>query len=298
MIAAALLACAVNVHPTKTLEAIIRVESGGNPLAIHVNNYSGPQPHPENVDDAVLLAKAFIARGYRVDLGIMQITDANLPGLGFTVEQAFDPCLNIKGGAAILTEFYSAAIARYAVGEPALEAAISAYDTGTFWRGFRNGYVPASVIGIPAVALRPLSRRLTQHCRPGMPGQVPYAADTVAYTTGSDRMFRSTDPWFPGSDARLRGADEHLTSRGRPGTIARDGAVILAIACFWIVTASAGFCLIIGGSTRRSAGRSAGSFRLSLHAVVRRVAFVVDLAMGSSLPDSKRRDTLRWQSSL
>ena len=183
MIAAALLACAVNVHPT-TLEAIIRVESGGNPLAIHVNNYSGPQPHPENVDNAVLLAKAFIARGYRVDLGIMQITDANLPGLGFTVEQAFDPCLNIKGGAAILTDFYSAAITRYAAGEPALEAAISAYNTGTFWRGFRNGYV-ASVIGIPAMALRPLSRAVAAALPARHARSDPYTADTVAYTNES-----------------------------------------------------------------------------------------------------------------
>ena len=202
MIAAALLACAVNVHPT-TLEAIIRVESGGNPLAIHVNHYSGPQLHPENVDNAVLLAKAFIARGYRVDLGIMQITDANLPGLGFTIEQAFDPCLNIKGGAAILTEFYSAAIARYAAGEPALEAAISAYNTGTFWRGFRNGYV-ASVIGIPASGIafcQPGGRRSTagQACQarsatPQIPSHI---------RTGWDRMSRSTDPHsqfraFPG----------------------------------------------------------------------------------------------------
>ena len=37
-----------------------------------------------------------------------------------------------------------------------------------------------------------------------------------------------------------------LSRTGVPGKIARDGAVILAIACFWIVTASAGFCLVIG----------------------------------------------------
>ena len=37
-----------------------------------------------------------------------------------------------------------------------------------------------------------------------------------------------------------------LGRTGVPGKIARDGAVILAIVCFWIVTASAGFCLVIG----------------------------------------------------
>ena len=41
LIPAALLACALNVHPV-TLEAIVRVESGGNPLALNVNTLAGP----------------------------------------------------------------------------------------------------------------------------------------------------------------------------------------------------------------------------------------------------------------
>lgn len=44
MIPAALLACAPNVAPA-TLEAVIRVESGGNPLAINVNGLP-VQPAP------------------------------------------------------------------------------------------------------------------------------------------------------------------------------------------------------------------------------------------------------------
>ena len=47
-IAAPLLACAANVAPV-TLEVVVRVESGGNPLVLDVNGLVGPQPHPATV---------------------------------------------------------------------------------------------------------------------------------------------------------------------------------------------------------------------------------------------------------
>ena len=77
MIAAALLACAANVAPV-TLAAVIRVESTGNPLALHVNGLVGPQPHPTTVADAVNLAEHAIRLGYTVDLGLMQVNSRNL----------------------------------------------------------------------------------------------------------------------------------------------------------------------------------------------------------------------------
>jgi type IV secretion system protein VirB1 len=140
MIAAALLACALNVAPA-TLEAVIGVESGGNPLALNVNHLAGRQPHASTPDEAAKLARQYIAAGYSVDIGLMQINSRNLSGLGYTVEQALDPCTNIRGGATILTADYVQASQRFAPGQPALQAALSAYNTGTFRRGFENGYV-------------------------------------------------------------------------------------------------------------------------------------------------------------
>ena len=74
VIPAALLACAINaalatnVHPS-TVEAVVGVEGGGNPIALNVNRLQGPQPRPASVADAVRIAEGYIARGFSIDLG-------------------------------------------------------------------------------------------------------------------------------------------------------------------------------------------------------------------------------------
>jgi type IV secretion system protein VirB1 len=140
MIAASLLACAPNVAPA-TLEAVISVESGGNPLALNVNGLAVQPPPARDVSDAERVAASFIARGYSVDLGLMQVNSRNLVELGLTVEQVLDPCTNIRGGATILTADYTEAARTRGEGQSALQAALSAYNTGDFYRGFANGYV-------------------------------------------------------------------------------------------------------------------------------------------------------------
>ena len=139
MIAAALLACTLTVAPATTLK-IIAAESHGDPLALNVNHLIGPQPHASSVSDAAALARRFIAAGYSVDIGIMQINSRNLAALGYTIEDALDPCTNVRGGGAILTADYVKAVSRYGEGQQALLAAISAYNTGDWQRGFANGY--------------------------------------------------------------------------------------------------------------------------------------------------------------
>ena len=140
MIAASLLACAPNVAPA-TLEAVISVESGGNPLALNVNGLAAQPPPARDVRDAARVAASFIARGYSVDLGLMQVNSRNLVELGLTVQQVLDPCTNIRGGATILAADYAEAARTRGEGQPALQAALSAYNTGDFYRGFANGYV-------------------------------------------------------------------------------------------------------------------------------------------------------------
>jgi type IV secretion system protein VirB1 len=153
MIPAPLLACAPNVAPA-TLEAVIRVESGGNPLAIHVNGLR-VQPTPAtNAAEAARIAEGYILRGYSVDLGLMQVNSRNLVALGTTVERVLDPCTNVRDGAAILTADYAEAARTRGDGQAALQAALSAYNTGSFYRGFANGYVAKyyGPGGVPALA--------------------------------------------------------------------------------------------------------------------------------------------------
>jgi type IV secretion system protein VirB1 len=174
-----------NVAPV-TLEAIVRVESGGNPLALHVNRLAGPQPQPATVADAVHLADTYIRQGYSVDLGLMQVNSRNLAALGTSIEQVLDPCSNIRGGAAILTANYAEAVRSRGEGQAALQAALSAYNTGDFYRGIGNGYVAKYYApnGVPALASGIRQASVTaasvQHTAPPAPPN-PYTAETQIY---------------------------------------------------------------------------------------------------------------------
>ena len=139
MIAAALLACMPNIAPA-TLEAVIAIESRGDPLAIF-DNTTRQSWHPHDQAAAIALAQRLVAAGHRLDLSLMQVGSINLPRLGLTVAQAFDPCTNIRAGGTILTADYAYAVRLLGPGQPALKIALSLYNTGDAHRGFRNGYV-------------------------------------------------------------------------------------------------------------------------------------------------------------
>lgn len=131
-------ACAPSVHP-KTMAAIVMTESGGNELAINVNGARNPRP-AANLTTAIQTARAYIAAGYSVDLGLAQINSRNLGRLGLTIEQMFVPCANLAASARILSMNYRAA-GRAGDAQQALRVAFSMYNTGHPVRGFGNGYV-------------------------------------------------------------------------------------------------------------------------------------------------------------
>jgi len=139
VIAAALLACMPNIAPA-TLEAVIAVESHGDPLAIF-DNTTRQSWHPHDQAAAIALARRLIAAGHVADIGLMQVDSVNLPRLGMSVAQAFDPCTNIHAGGMILTADYAYAVRLLGPGQAALKIALSLYNTGDARRGFRNGYV-------------------------------------------------------------------------------------------------------------------------------------------------------------
>jgi type IV secretion system protein VirB1 len=177
----ALLACAPNVAPT-TLQAIVEVESGGNPLALNINGMRVQPPPAKDTREAALVAESYIARGYSVDIGIMQVNSRNLAALGTTVEQVLDPCMNIRAAATILTADYAAAARTHGDGQPALQAALSAYNTGDSYRGFANGYVARYYGPGGGPALTGSVRAVVAAKRAAAsPPPNPYTADTTIF---------------------------------------------------------------------------------------------------------------------
>jgi type IV secretion system protein VirB1 len=166
--------CAPNVAP-QTIAAIIQVESGGNAFALGVNGPIKNRPHPRNPAEAAMLAKHYIAQGYSVDLGLMQINSGNLRGLGYTVEQVLEPCNNLRAGSHILGRGYAGATKHYGQGQDALRAALSAYNTGNYEHGFKNGYVakyyPGKGVTVRVQASSPRPASTTY----------PMLADTTVY---------------------------------------------------------------------------------------------------------------------
>jgi type IV secretion system protein VirB1 len=131
-------ACAAKVAPT-TMEAIVRVESGGDPYVINVVGV-GPT-RAKSAKEAIARTKAAVAEGRNVAMGLMQVTTQTAQKLGYTITQMFDACTNLQAGARVITDRYVAASATRGQGQPALQAALSAYNTGNFHSGFFNGYV-------------------------------------------------------------------------------------------------------------------------------------------------------------
>ncbi|WP_443694949.1 lytic transglycosylase domain-containing protein [Pseudomonas sp.] len=137
------LVCAPFVS-SNTMLAVIQQESQGNPWAIGVN---GSQRYRKvnNYSEAVTESKRLIASGANIDMGLMQINSKTMVNLGLTVEQVFDPCTNAYAGGTVLTRNYVKAAKTHQNDQAALQAALSAYNTGNFSKGFKNGYVSSVV---------------------------------------------------------------------------------------------------------------------------------------------------------
>jgi type IV secretion system protein VirB1 len=115
-----LMMCAPAVDPV-TMDAVVKQESGGRPWVVN-NTTTRKSATFESKAAAVAAAVAAVGRGESVDLGLVQINSKNLPALGVSVEQVFDPCTNIAAGANILAAGYKRT--------GSLGGALSIYNTG------------------------------------------------------------------------------------------------------------------------------------------------------------------------
>ena len=125
----------------EVMEKIVRAESGFDRFAIGVNGASARSFSPESKEDARRIARKLIAQGHSIDMGLGQINSKNLKWLKLTVESVFESCSNLTAAETVLRDGYDRARDQGSNPHTALHQALSAYNTGTFTRGFSNGYV-------------------------------------------------------------------------------------------------------------------------------------------------------------
>lgn len=177
-------ACAPVVDP-KTLAAIVRTESGFNPLAIGINARVRLARQPQTKTEAIATAKQLISRGYNIDMGLGQINSANLPKLRLSIDDVFDPCKNLSASGMILQASYLKAKQSGQGEQSALHSALSAYNTGSFQRGFHNGYVQkvirnAGYATKPGRALSPASKTPHLPAKNSQPSD-PFTQSVMVY---------------------------------------------------------------------------------------------------------------------
>lgn len=132
--------CAPSVTP-EIMEKIVKAESGFSQFAIGVNGSNRRNYNPKSHEEATRIARELIAQGHSIDMGLGQINSANLEWLNLTVGTVFDSCTNLTASEVVLRDGYDRARKQGSDPQTALHQALSAYNTGTFTRGFTNGYV-------------------------------------------------------------------------------------------------------------------------------------------------------------
>ncbi len=124
-----------------TLQAIIQVESKGNPLALGLNKGKRLQFQPQSNSVAQKWVKYLEQNNYDFDVGLAQVNVKNAHKYGYTATDLLEPCTNLVVGSNILLNNYTNALSQSKSSSEALQKAISAYNTGNFHDGFKNGYV-------------------------------------------------------------------------------------------------------------------------------------------------------------
>lgn len=200
--------CAPDIHPV-TLTAIVRHESSGNPFAIGVNRGERLSRQPQTRAAAIRTVQDLIDKGIDFDAGLGQINVRNWSWLGLTPETVFDPCTNLRASQTVLKDCYERATQRFDPGQPALQAALSCYNTGNFERGFRNGYVSKV---LTSAGVSP-----TTPAVPALRGEAP---GQKAHNAGATE----TQATAPDTPTRPDDGQTHAFSRSRPDAFAQPCA--------------------------------------------------------------------------
>jgi type IV secretion system protein VirB1 len=136
--------CAPSVSPS-TLRAIASVESSLNPYANGVVG-GALQRQPKTLLEGIATVTALRANKSRFSAGIAQIYIGNWAAHGLTAQTVFDPCLNLRAAAEILTDCHTRATRISHDPQAALRKALSCYYANNFTTGFTDGYVQRVVV--------------------------------------------------------------------------------------------------------------------------------------------------------
>ncbi|QQD71946.1 transglycosylase SLT domain-containing protein [Acidithiobacillus ferrivorans] len=132
------------------MAAIVRVESGGDPLAMW-DNTARRGYHPHALRQALAILRRLMAAGHQVDVGIAQVDTENFREYGLTPTTALNACANLHAGAEILQAAWNTARREYP-GNPqrALFHAFEIYNSGAPIgdRGYANHILAAAVIPV------------------------------------------------------------------------------------------------------------------------------------------------------
>lgn len=131
----------INV-PTVIVKAIIKEESSNKAFVINVNQdgKSLISFSSKNKAEAKEIAQKYITQGFNIDVGFMQLNSANFEQLNTTLDKALEPCTNIYLASTIFYNFYKQTNKENSKLHR-IKQSLSAYNTGSFEKGFKNGYV-------------------------------------------------------------------------------------------------------------------------------------------------------------
>jgi len=134
-----------NIVDSNILFSIAKVESSLNPNAIAIVG-SNKKIKKLSKKEAIEFAKTAKEKGKNISLGLMQINISNFKKYNMSIDNAFNPCFNIKIGAKIYDQCLKRA-KKSNTGKIAREKAFSCYYSGNFKTGFyqdkglKNSYV-------------------------------------------------------------------------------------------------------------------------------------------------------------
>ena len=142
--------CAPLVHPA-TAQALVSVESAGNPYAIGVVG-GRLDRQPRNLGEALVTVRRLAADRWNFSIGLAQINRHNLGRLGLTLRSGFEPCQNLRAMQSILVACLERAVPARRAPEP-VHQALSCYYSGNSTIGFQHGYVQR-VLGMATTVAR------------------------------------------------------------------------------------------------------------------------------------------------
>lgn len=152
--------CAPEVPPV-LMNALVRAESAGRPLAIGMDAGGGSVAQPSTLAEAVAAAEALATAGKTFSVGLAQIHVSNVKRYGLSWTQAFDGCTNLAIGQRVLGHFLRRAGDAGYGGAAVLRAALRGYNSGSVHATAADGYanrVLGYMAGVPQVSSAVSSR--------------------------------------------------------------------------------------------------------------------------------------------